>query len=29
MVPIEEPVYVGSHNYALGLEITDLDIVWT
>ena len=29
LIPTQEEVYVGSRNYTPGLEVTDVDIVWT
>lgn len=29
MIPSESPVYIGSRNYTIGVEITDLDVIWT
>lgn len=29
LIPILEPLYVGSTNYAMGLEITESDVIET
>lgn len=29
MIPRENDIYIGSRNYAMGIEITDLDVIWT
>lgn len=29
LIPIENQLYIGSRNYAMGINITDLDVIWT
>lgn len=29
LIPTENALYIGSRNYAIGVDITDLDVIWT